>query len=69
MKIQCRHIRSGKVMCEIRISHENFMNNEIPFISCPSCCVFDYLTDDNIKFDWRTGEVSPSEILDIWKNY
>ena len=56
-------------MCEIRISHENFMNNEIPFISCPSCCVFDYLTDDNIKFDWRTGEVSSSEILDIWKNY
>lgn len=68
MKVRIRHIVSGEVSCELRFRDDFFARGDIPFISVSSHYVIDYLTDDNVRFDSRTGEVLPEVTKLIYTN-
>lgn len=68
MKVRIRHSISGEVACELRMRDVFFVRGDIPFISVSSHYVIDYLTDDNVRFDSRTGEVLPEITKLIYTN-
>ena len=55
MKVRIRDFRSGDVVCEIRCNIDEYKN--LPYIGVSSNYAIDYLTDDNILFDTKTGEI------------
>lgn len=57
MKIRVVYNQLNQVMCEIRIPDDDWINNEVPFISAPDCCHFEFLSKENIPFDEQTGVV------------
>ncbi len=62
MKIRIIRNVDEHVVCEIRLDTEKFVENNLPFICVSNYYHIQYLTDDNIPFDWTTGEVLPSDI-------
>lgn len=55
MKIRIRDFRTGVIVCEIRCDIEEYKS--LPYIGVSANYVIDYLTDDNMLFDTKTGEI------------